>query len=51
MLERAFKERSGMLVWLKTDFKVLASDSRFEDLTRRIGFPPPNRSGAPEPKS
>ncbi len=40
-LERAFRERDVWLVWLKREprFDCLRSDTRFEDLLRRIGFP------------
>lgn len=40
-LERAFREHSDMLVYLKVDSRLdpLRSDSRFADLTRRVGVP------------
>lgn len=41
-LEKAYEERSGWLVLLKMapQFDDLRPDPRFEDLLRRIGFPP-----------
>jgi TolB-like protein/DNA-binding winged helix-turn-helix (wHTH) protein/Tfp pilus assembly protein PilF len=41
-LERGFKEKDGSLVYLKAepDFDPLRSDSRFQNLTRRVGLPP-----------
>jgi TolB-like protein/DNA-binding winged helix-turn-helix (wHTH) protein/Tfp pilus assembly protein PilF len=41
-LERGFKEKDGSLVYLKAepDFDPLRSDPRFQNLMRRIGFPP-----------
>jgi tetratricopeptide (TPR) repeat protein len=40
-LEKAFEEREGFLVHLKTDphFNKLHADVRFQDLVRRIGIP------------
>lgn len=40
-IEKAYQERSWMLLWLKTspDVDSLRSDARFIDLMRRIGFP------------
>ncbi|PYT95567.1 MAG: hypothetical protein DMG38_26775 [Acidobacteria bacterium] len=40
-LEHAFQEHSTLLVYLKMDprFDPLRSDSRFQDLLRRIGLP------------
>lgn len=40
-LEKAFEEREGFLVHLKTDphFNKLQTDVRFQDLVRRIGIP------------
>ena len=40
-LEKAYEERVGFLVHLKTDphFDKLRSDERFQDLVRRIGIP------------
>ncbi len=41
-LEKAYEERSGWLIWLKIDptLDSLRSDSRFQDLLRRMNFPP-----------
>ena len=41
-LDKAYAERSGMLVYVKFDprFDNLRTDSRFEDLLRRMNFPP-----------
>jgi hypothetical protein len=40
-LERAFDDRSIMLVWLKIEprLDILRSDSRYQDLVRRAGLP------------
>jgi len=40
-LERAFREHSDMLVYLKVDPRLdpIRSDSRFADLTHRVGIP------------
>jgi hypothetical protein len=40
-LERAFREHSDMLVYLKVDPRLdsIRSDSRFADLIRRVGVP------------
>jgi tetratricopeptide (TPR) repeat protein len=40
-LERAYLERDGDLIWLRSDpaYDNLRSDSRFEDLVRRMGLP------------
>jgi tetratricopeptide (TPR) repeat protein len=42
-LEKAFKERSSFLVYLKTEPRLdgIRSDSRYTDLVRRVGFPTP----------
>jgi hypothetical protein len=41
LLEKAYSERSFWLLWLKTEpiFTDLHSDPRYQDLTKRIGFP------------
>jgi hypothetical protein len=41
LLENAYAERSGSLIYLNRDprLKDLHSDSRFADLVRRIGLP------------
>lgn len=40
-LERAFREREGVLMYLNVDVRLeaLRSDRRFGDLARRIGLP------------
>jgi hypothetical protein len=40
-LERAFRERVGVLMFLSIDdrFETLRSDPRLRDLARRIGLP------------
>jgi adenylate cyclase len=40
LLEKAYQERSGLLVFLKVEpiFDSLRSDARFEDLLRRMGL-------------
>ena len=39
-LEEAYKERFNPSVLLRPGFDSLRSDSRFQDLVRRIGLPP-----------
>jgi len=41
-LERAYQERSSEMMWLKveSDWDPLRSDPRFQDLVRRMNFPP-----------
>ena len=41
-LEKAYQERGEDLVWLRSDpeFDPLRSDPRFQDLLRRMNFPP-----------
>ena len=40
-LDKAFHERSDMLVYLKADFRLdsIRTDSRFADLVRKVGIP------------
>jgi hypothetical protein len=39
-LEKAFRERSPLLIYLRVDprFDALRSDRRFQDLVRRVGL-------------
>jgi hypothetical protein len=42
-LERAYEERDGIMIGLKTDpdyLPAFRSDPRFQDLIRRVGLPP-----------
>ncbi len=41
-LERAYEEHSERLIWLRVDWRFdnLYSDPRFQDLLRRMNFPP-----------
>jgi tetratricopeptide (TPR) repeat protein len=41
-LERGYQERSGYMCWVKSDLwsDRLRSDPRFQDLLRRMNFPP-----------
>ena len=40
-LENAYQERSALLAWVKTDPRLdsLRSETRFQDLLRRMNFP------------
>jgi tetratricopeptide (TPR) repeat protein len=40
-LEKAFQDRSFLLIWLKVEpqFDALRQDPRFQDLLRRVGLP------------
>ena len=51
MLEKAYEERSGLLIWLKvwSIFDNLRSDARFVRLLRRIGFTTDGGRREPEP--
>lgn len=39
LLNRMYEDRNGMLIWLNVDQSSLRSDSRFDELVRRVGFP------------
>jgi tetratricopeptide (TPR) repeat protein len=41
-LQKAYEQRCDFMVWLKVDprFGNLRADPRFQDLVRRVGFPP-----------
>jgi len=41
-LERAYRDRADLLVYLETDPRLepFRSDARFRDLVRRVGLPP-----------
>lgn len=38
-LEKAYEERAPQMIGLKSNFDALSSDSRFQDLLRRVGVP------------
>jgi len=38
-LEKAYEERAPQMIGLKSNFDTLSSDSRFQDLLRRVGLP------------
>jgi TolB-like protein/DNA-binding winged helix-turn-helix (wHTH) protein/Tfp pilus assembly protein PilF len=38
-LEKAYEERAPQMIGLKSNFDTLSSDSRFQDLQRRVGVP------------
>jgi hypothetical protein len=41
-LERAYRQHAVALIWLKADrtWDVLRSDPRYQNLLRRMNFPP-----------
>jgi TolB-like protein/Flp pilus assembly protein TadD len=50
-LQRSYDERSNWMVWLLKDprWDPMRGDPRFEDIVKRVGFPPEARARAPQP--